>query len=125
MATTASLVGLDLSSILMLLLQCLAQQILISVVLRMQWFLEAQESHVPVMEHGALRLLYVSVDLDMRKYSHSVLVSNSDTHMTCYKSLLLSQHVKQVNIVPVKSSPASNVLTTQRHARKLLLNASV
>ena len=58
----------------MLLLQCLAQQILISLVLRMQWFLEAQESHVPVIEHGVLRLLYVSVDLDMRTDSHSVLV---------------------------------------------------
>ena len=71
----------------MLLLQCLAQQILISVVLRMQWFLEAQESHVPVMEHGVLRLLYVSVDLDTRTYSHSVLVSNSDTHTICFKGV--------------------------------------
>ena len=58
----------------MLLLQCLAQQILISVVLRMQWFLEVQESHVPVMEHGVLRLLYVSVDLDMRTDRPNVLV---------------------------------------------------
>ena len=54
-----------------------------------------------------------------------MLVSNSDTQMTFYKGFLLSQHVKQVNIVPVKSSPASNVLTTQRQTWKLLLNASV
>ena len=80
---------------------------------------------MPVMEHGVLRLLYVNVDLDMRTDSHSVSVSNSDTHMTCYKSLLLSQHVKQVNIVPVELPPESNVLTTQRQTWKLPLNASV
>ena len=54
-----------------------------------------------------------------------MLVSNSDTHMTCFKVFLLSQHVKQVNIVPVESPPASNVLTTQRQTWKLPLNASV
>ena len=69
----------------MLLLQCLAQQILISVVLNMQCFLEAQESHVPVMRHGVLRLLYVSVDLDMRTYRPNVLVSNNDTHTIFFK----------------------------------------
>ena len=61
-------------SILMPLPQCLAQQISISVVLRMQWSLEAQESHVAVMEHGALKILYVSVDLGIRKDRCSALV---------------------------------------------------
>ena len=59
----------------MLLPQCLAQKISASVVLRMQWSLEAQTSHVAVMEHGALKILCVSVDLGMRKDRYSALVS--------------------------------------------------
>jgi hypothetical protein len=58
----------------MLLLQCLAQQILISVVLKMQWSLEAQKSHVAVMEHGVLRILCVNASLDIVMGGQSVLL---------------------------------------------------
>ena len=60
-----------------------------SVVLRMQWSLEAQESHVAVMEHGVIKVLCVSVDSDTRIGRRSVLVSHyPQFHEACLKMKL-------------------------------------
>ena len=68
-----------------------------------------------VMEHGALKILCVSADLGMRTDRCYVLVSchpHSDETGLNLDVCSFAQLVKQVNIVPVETLPASHVLPT-------------
>ena len=76
------------------------------------------------MEHGGLKILCVSVDLDMRTDRQSVLVSVHKTQYVAVSNTPI-QHVYLVSIVPVRILPASHVLPTLRWLRRLPLSVSV